>query len=594
MMPRTLELLTFGWLLAWSGLAWGQGVYPYPYAGRPSGPRTVYYPAQPVQAAVPAAAPVVTPPANTIPVTAGYASAAYAPAPYAGWAANRHHAAQQPLTWFPNTGAAPAPVVTGYAPAAVPVAAPQAYIKPAGGGLIPAAPAAPAVAVPAPPVVSIPATAGYAPQPTPTAFSAPATAPAPVTTYSPITAYSPAAPAHVAPAPVAQATIPATVAAPVTAFSPAVATPVAPASGGYFPITVPGAAVGTTGTSVPGYVAYSNPYAKYYVPPVFAYRPYSKSVPVTYYRPVAAIDPASGQQVTYMAPCVGVEQQPYTTRRVFAHQPAASCGPQGCRSSCNGGTCAAPSPYYQPAPPTTAPAVVVPGAGAPAATIPPSLPPSTVIPSTPPPTFPSTTVPPSTLPSTTIPATPLPPAGAIPAAPTFPGFNLPRTTIPPPATVFPGTSGASVVPPTTVTPGTSTTIRSLPGGSGADLAPRLDPNYVPSTPGNAMYPPIDDGARSSSSRTGVSPDAVLDRAEPAATATQRPLIKIPFHSTPAQAPMQTNPAPASTNPSFSAPLNGKTISEPGSTPRTVPVPDPDHPPVYNRAPQLINPRDKTA
>jgi hypothetical protein len=144
-------------------------------------------------------------------------------------------------------------------------------------------------------------------------------------------------------------------------------------------------------------------------------------------------------------------------------------------------------------------------------------------------------------------------------------------------------------------PGTSSTIRSVPGGSGADLAPRLDPNYVPSTPSNSMYPPIDDGAGVNRERTGVSPDAVIQRSDSAATASERPLVKIPFHASPAQPPAQPpTPAPTGSAPPFSAPLNGKTISEPGAAPRIKPVPDPEHPPVYNRAPALINPRDKTA
>jgi hypothetical protein len=110
-----------------------------------------------------------------------------------------------------------------------------------------------------------------------------------------------------------------------------------------------------------------------------------------------------------------------------------------------------------------------------------------------------------------------------------------------------------------------------------------------------MYPPIDDGARLNRERTGVSPDAVIQRSDSATTASERPLVKIPFHASPAQTPAQPpTSAPTGSAPPFSAPLNGKTISEPGAAPRIKPVPDPEHPPVYNRAPALINPRDKTA
>jgi hypothetical protein len=124
------------------------------------------------------------------------------------------------------------------------------------------------------------------------------------------------------------------------------------------------------------------------------------------------------------------------------------------------------------------------------------------------------------------------------------------------------------------------------------MAPRLDPNYIPSNPGTTMYPPIDDGAKSQPGRTGVSPDAVLNRTESATT--QRPLIRIPPQSSSPASSVPVQPPAPPNNPAFSPPLNGKTISEPGAAPRITPVPDPDHPSDNNRAPQLINPRDKTA
>lgn len=236
--------------------------------------------------------------------------------------------------------------------------------------------------------------------------------------YPPATAgyYAPAAGAYYAPA------------APTTAYYAPVTANYAPANS----YAVSPAGLSSAGSEAAAY--FGQPTPLNYVPPRVAYRTTYAPVPVYMYRPVTAYDPIVGQPVTCMQASTCNTCQPQRSRCVwwnpftwFSH---GSCGSPPPTTAYCGSGCG--QPYY-PTQPVTPTIPIIPA-------------PATV------------------------------PQNVIPSMPAFPRTIPASPTIPPPPT------GAAV-------PG-ATTIPSPRFGDPASVPPSLGPRTIPSSPGGTIISPI--------------------------------------------------------------------------------------------------------
>jgi len=367
--------------------------------------------------------------------------------------------------------------------------------------------------------------------------------------------------------------------APTTAYYAPVTANYAPANS----YAVTPAGLSSAGSEAAAY--YGQPTPLNYVPPRYAYRTTYAAVPVYTYRPVTAYDPIVGQPVTCMQASTCNTCQPQRSRcsswwnpfTWFSHSSGCCAKPAPTTAYCGTG-CG--QPYYPVQP-------VVPVVPAPGSTIP-----SNVIPA--------------------VPSTVIPPAG---------------TRIPPPPTVAPGTRGIITTPGTITTPGVITT----PGLSPADLQPRIAPGSItplpggaiPAQPGTPLNPgfgipaapgpgsfqttPIQPGPPGSFG-TGTNYAPTTDPNSSTLTPAAQPGAA-PSDMTPSKG-LQTGPShsvfgsgyrgssPARTE--ASRPTDG-VIRAPDVGPALPPsvqtVPDldaPRSPQPNNVAPQLLDPRDKTA
>ncbi len=321
--------------------------------------------------------------------------------------------------------------------------------------------------------------------------------------------------------------------------------------------------VSPAGSSTAGAEAnsyYGQPTAVNYVPPRFTYRTTMAQVPVYMYRPVTAYQPATGQPVTCLQPATTTQCVPQRTRTHswFSHSwfnwGRSSCAGGACgtaptttycapATTCNYGQCG--QPYYPTQPGVVIPAIpaqptIVPGATAPGTIITPLPPAGPTIPSPPtrfgPPASGGVINPADTRPS-------LAPPGS--------GF-VPRTTVPPTTLPFsnpgsfstdPNAAPGGVITPAPATPFTPGSTGPL--GTGTGYAPTADPYSNSSTPSSTSVGPIRRGE----------------------LRTDAPAKSIQEPQGPVLAPgVQTVPDPDALQP---------------ARPR-------------NRAPQLIDPRDKTA
>jgi hypothetical protein len=286
------------------------------------------------------------------------------------------------------------------------------------------------------------------------------------------------------------------------------------------------------------YSGYGQPTAVNYVPPRFVYRTTYAAVPVYSYRPVTVYDPVTSQPVTCLQPATTTQCQTQR-QRWFSHswfnwwKP--SCGSGGCG----------------PAPATTS--YCTSGyCGQPYYPVQPQV----VIPTVPAPTRPGTII-----------TQPLP--GGLPAGPTVPS----------PPTRF-GVPGGAAVP--------------------ADVPPTLSPDRFTPRPApgatNPTFPvdPIPGGALGPSPATPFTPPAGGGFGAPFPSGANYPPISDPYTSSSASRAVirqPQRPSEQATADRQSPPVG------PAPSPATRPVPDPDaqqEPRPINRAPQLLDPRDKTA
>lgn len=305
------------------------------------------------------------------------------------------------------------------------------------------------------------------------------------------------------------------------------------------------APAGSMTSGAEAYYNYGQPTRINYVPPRFTYRTAYAQVPVYMYRPVTVYDPITAQAVTCQKACTTSECQttrsrwwswldPHSWHRTTCG--TAACGATGCGQ-----------PYY-PAQPTVvvpgAPTTVIPAAPAPVITTPiPSAGPTVPPPPTRP--FGTTVVPGTTVPSTSIPSTTVP-------ADTRPSLN-PGGTI-----ITPGTrSGGSFQ----VEPGAGSGF-----GSGSGYAPAIDP-YSSSVQGSFQS----DSTGGSFSGSGNGATTFGSGYSSGAAEIRDPLRR-------------------------NSQQNGNADRGPALNPAIVPIPDPDanRQLPANRAPQLLDPRDKTA
>lgn len=421
---------------------------------------------------------------------------------------------------------------------------PAGCYVPAAGQYYPGAPAAPAAPVVVPGAV-IPGTA-------PPGFIQPgSTIPGTVT---PGPAFPPRS-VNYAPAVSRAVYYPAT--APVaTVAYPAPAMPAAPAmpTGAQVAYYAPAGTAAVACPTCPRPVAASGPTIVNYAP-YTAYRNAWARVPVTVYRPVTAIDPATGRPVTVVQPCVvntwqvqrvPVGGQSFVSR--YQPLPVSGAAPPAVVVSPNAvpGAAVCPQGICTPGAATT----VWPSTVAPATTVP-----SGVMPGAPPAVYPSS---PSTLPGTSL---------GPPAAP--------------PATQPPSFLGQ----PARVAPG---------GGTPADQRPVLGPNeggtlnYPPETDPYRSPPPYVPPATGESSRTSGSG-----------------MLRLPAP------PVDGRAAAASRPPTFSNSASNSRLGAPTPAPELKPVPRPtlkvtplpdleSAPAMAPRSapdssvPRLIVPRERTA
>jgi hypothetical protein len=295
--------------------------------------------------------------------------------------------------------------------------------------------------------------------------------------------------------------------------------------------------------------AYVQAYRPVAVPPTFVYRTTTARVPVTYYRPVVVYDPVTSVPVTCQQPTIGSECQTQRQRcGLFSwlfgrnNSCGSSCGYAPTTSYCGTAACGQSScgaqPYY-------------PAVQAPATTI--IQQPATVI------QQPGTII--QTQPSRVIPAMPTQPSGSFP-------FGSSPSTVPAPPTRFPGTVAPSTIPST---------------GVPASERPRLTPSGTV-FPDPSGYPPVTDPSSGSSS-SNYSPPASGSASSSGANSSSTGTTKS----------NGGNGYPATGSSLRLDNSSGPQIGTPNSS--IQPVPDPDYnsrPRMPTRAPQLIDPRDKTA
>jgi hypothetical protein len=347
----------------------------------------------------------------------------------------------------------------------------------------------------------------------------------------------------------------------------------------------------SAGSEAAAYLGQSTPLN--YVPPQFTYRTTYAAVPVYMYRPVTAYNPVTGQPTTCLQPVTTSQCQPQRERCFSIFNPFtwfshSSCRPSGCGAPpattaycCNTAQCG--QPYYptQPAIPVVpAPAVTVPSNVIPAqpggVIVPQATP---TIPSPPTRVFPGptgTTVPadlaPRIIPGTT--TTPAP-SGTFTPAPS-------GTFTPAPATAIPATPGGV----TPISPGVGAPPATSPGGS------------FPTTPGTfgtgANYPPPADPYTST-----LTPASAAGSAPAVGSGKPNASPAGPSHSVFGSGYRGTAAGSSDARPSGSR--GDGVIRAPELRPALPPsvqtVPDLDAPPAPrpgSRAPQLLDPRDKTA
>lgn len=379
------------------------------------------------------------------------------------------------------------------------------------------------------------------------------------------------------------------------AYRPVSAAGYAPAAGGYYapttayyaPVTanyapsnsyaVSPAGLGSAGSEAAAY--FGQPTPLNYVPPQFSYRPTYAAVPVYMYRPVTTYNPVTAQPQTCLQASTSNTCQPTRTRCGSWLNPfnwfsrGSSCGSGGCGpapTTAYCGTGCGQQPYY-PAQPMTpvVPVVPAPVTAAPANTFP--IFPRTIQ------SQPTVPPPPTVAPGTRTIINPVNPG--VPAD--FQPSLAPRTTTPLPSSVTP-------LPSTTIPGGTAPggSFPTAPGttqpggfgapsfGTGTNYAPATDP-YAASSP----MTPANGGARNSN--------------------IEKEKEKEPAHSVFGSGYRGQTPAAAA--PSRSTGNDIQVIRAPDLAPALPPnvqtVPDldaPQTPKPVNSAPQLLNPRDKTA
>lgn len=327
---------------------------------------------------------------------------------------------------------------------------------------------------------------------------------------------------------------------------------------------------------------YAQPTTVNYVPPRYSYRPAYAAVPVYMYRPVTTYDPITAQPVTCLQPTTASTCQPTCQKQRSCFSWLNPLNWFGRGSSCGSSRCGA-----APVPTTSYCGTAASQCGQPYYPVQPGIP---VVPG------PATTLPPTTLPPNAIPAVP---------GSTF----IPRggTTVPPPPTVPFGSRGG---------------ITTTPGAQPADLQPRL-PAGTP-VPGPAGSFPSGSGTftplPSTTAPQGGSFGAPPPTSPPGSFGTSTNFPPAADPNSPAQAPpsqadsnekssaapekssspprsvfgsgYRTTPAPSSDQPVIRAPE-----LRPAMPPHVETVPDIDAPKTprpVNSAPQLLNPRDKTA
>jgi hypothetical protein len=325
---------------------------------------------------------------------------------------------------------------------------------------------------------------------------------------------------------------------------------------------------------------YGQPAAVNYVPPRFSYRPAYAQVPVYAYRPVTTYYAGSMQSTCQQPLPPATTCQPTTTscggswcswlnpfnHRWFKHNwfgHGGGCGSAPTTAYC--GQYAAPTTAYcgqaacgQTYVPTVAACGATSGCGQPYYPAP-----TNVIPAIPaqPPTIITPGAPSIRSPIIGTPTVPAPPT-RIPGATTVPGSSFPTD----PANIRPSltTPGTTVTPGTIITPGTTTTPGSSFGTPGSSFGTPA-PGGSFGTPSGTNYTPAVDPYIQGSGSFSTN-GASASRANRANVGTGR----------------ETRPT--------------NTISEPTLAPgvRIIPGPEAAAPKANSRAPQLIDPRDKSA
>jgi hypothetical protein len=342
----------------------------------------------------------------------------------------------------------------------------------------------------------------------------------------------------------------------------------APVTAGYAPLqSYRVSPAGGSSAGAEAYANYGQPQAINYVPPRFVYRTTYAQVPVYMWRPVTVLQPGTTQPVTCLQPTTTTQCQTQR-RRWWSHSwfnwGRPSCGTSGCgTTACGtapvttanvcttnycGPTACGQQPYYP-----TQPGVIIPTVPAPANT----MPGGTII--TPIPSGPI---------GPTIPPPPTRPSGGsfVPAdvRPSL-GGNPPGTTI------IPGTPSTL---PGTLQPGATLPGTSLPRSPGSTPTFPVDPVPGVTNPSGSGFG--GSGAFPSGSNFAPSGDTLTGATSPT-----------PRYQSEVTGPALKPPTAPATSP----------ITAPTLHPSIQPVPDPaaSQParPV-NRAPQLLDPRDKTA
>lgn len=347
----------------------------------------------------------------------------------------------------------------------------------------------------------------------------------------------------------------------------------APVTAGYAPLqSYRVTPAGGSSAGAEAYANYGQPQAINYVPPRFVYRTTNAQVPVYMWRPVTVLQPGTGQPVTCLQPTTTTQCQ--TQRRRWWSHSWFNWGRPSCGSSSGCGTTTCGT-----APVTTANVCTTNYCTTQACGQQPYYPtqPGVIIPTVP---GPGTTVPGGTI-ITPIPAGPsIPPPGTrFPTGSSFvPADGRPSLNSPPSGS-FGTPSGGTIIPgtPSTITPGTS-----VPRAPGSSPSFPVDPVPGVTNPSGSGF---GGGAFPSGSNYAPATDPLTGAASPTNSASPAPRYRSEV----------TGPAikpPATTGSPTTAPITAPTLHP---SIQTVPDPAAGQPtrPV-NRAPQLLDPRDKTA